>query len=1076
MSAPTAIRHLAFEPRRAVALADARLSDRERLALLFQSTAVLAHLEQAGWRLGSALEDARVDPQGLLVLPAPQPGAAYEQTQELLLRLLARLFGDERVPGRGEARRVAKRLARRLRQTLTPVPAERWLAEILGEAPFLWSDALGGARRALAAERVNGERAQLWVVGPGAFRRRMLSLAASRVELEAILASAEARSLWLSQLEGKPRDLARAGRFAAATAAWEIEPPQNDDERLELAQALAALGRSERALDALSTLASPESKLLRARCQVDLGRLAAVQGTLRQLQEVQLAPRATVEMAELAIKVLANLGRTDELEPWVARARKAAGRGPLASRARLLEAVAAWDQAKQVEAERHLEASRAALDDPGLAWQWRKTASLVAQARGDIERARRLLEEALAAGRRRLTRREAGELWNELGICRAAAGDLAGAERAFLHTARLWSASEGPRATTLALFNLAEIRLRRGRLKGVREILEEATLENRLAANLRGSIQDLELWARYELAFGRFASALEHVRGALHLLDANQLSFREDVLRMFAARALAWLGRGDEAAAELEKGGERAILELEPEERPALLALAGMRAKALEIAATTPWPWLWQTLLLQGALPTSRWQELSDLEPFRRARLVLDAEMLVVGSVPPEIRAWAGREFRAQAATALADQLEGPDHGAWRDLAAYLAHTPDPEALLSLLARAEPRLRVERQGPEGTRALLHGPGGVERVERPCGDGLLVASAPASDPRLEALLTLLAREIEGGAVAPIDAVKPSRGRAHLGAMLVGESPSLLAAVERLLKLAPSDLPVLILGESGTGKELAARLVHDASPRAEKPFVAMNCAAVSENLLLSDLFGHVRGAFTGADRDRAGVFETAQGGTVFLDEIGDLPLSAQGMLLRVLQESEVRRVGESLPRKIKARVVAATHRDLASMVVAGSFRNDLFFRLKVAHVALPPLAARLEDIPRLVEHFLAKPSSRKRSVTISASALATLTRYPWPGNVRELENVLKVAAELAATEHGRIETHHLELPEAVGSTRAASEVSDYHALVDAFRTKLIRDALAGASGNRAEAARRLKLTRQAFSYLARNLRIA
>ncbi|HEX9671526.1 MAG TPA: sigma 54-interacting transcriptional regulator, partial [Thermoanaerobaculia bacterium] len=238
-------------------------------------------------------------------------------------------------------------------------------------------------------------------------------------------------------------------------------------------------------------------------------------------------------------------------------------------------------------------------------------------------------------------------------------------------------------------------------------------------------------------------------------------------------------------------------------------------------------------------------------------------------------------------------------------------------------------------------------------------------------------------------------------------------------------------------------------------------------------------HVRGSFTGADRDRAGVFETAQGGTVFLDEIGDLPPAAQGMLLRVLQEGEVRRVGESLARKVDVRVVAATHRDLAARVRDGSFREDLFYRLKVASVELPPLRARGDDVLLLAEHFLAKQAAPEPAPALSPAARTALRAHRWPGNVRELGNVLAVAVALAGG--GPILPEHLELPAAAGagdgaSATAADGPSDYHRRVDAFRRKLVADALAAEGGNRAAAARRLGLSRQALSYLARQLGLA
>ncbi len=320
--------------------------------------------------------------------------------------------------------------------------------------------------------------------------------------------------------------------------------------------------------------------------------------------------------------------------------------------------------------------------------------------------------------------------------------------------------------------------------------------------------------------------------------------------------------------------------------------------------------------------------------------------------------------------------------------------------------------------------------------------------------------------------------PSPGAA--ATTLIGSSPILRAAVARLLRIAAVDIPVLIQGESGTGKELAAREIHRASARSRGPFLALNCAAFAESLLLSDLFGHVRGAFTGADRDRVGVFEAARGGTVLLDEIGDLPLAAQGLLLRVLQESEVRRLGESSPRRVDVRVLAATHRDLERAVAAGTFRADLFFRLKVGAVELPPLRERAADVLELADLILARqpfsPAPR-----LSAAARERLRRHSWPGNIRELENVLRLAAALAAG--GVVEPVHLELPAAAVTTGAGAAAAEsetaapaaagYHQQVDGLRRRLLGDAIAAAGGNHAEAARRLGLSRQALSYLVRQL---
>lgn len=294
-------------------------------------------------------------------------------------------------------------------------------------------------------------------------------------------------------------------------------------------------------------------------------------------------------------------------------------------------------------------------------------------------------------------------------------------------------------------------------------------------------------------------------------------------------------------------------------------------------------------------------------------------------------------------------------------------------------------------------------------------------------------------------------------------MLGESPELKSALDRLALLAPSDLAILIQGETGTGKELAARRIHRLSPRAKLPFLAVNCAALPESLLLSDLFGHVKGSFTGADRDRAGIFEASRGGTVFLDEIGDLPLPAQGKLLRVLQEREVRRLGESLPRNVDVRIVAATHRSLPSMVRDGEFRRDLFYRLKVGSVVLPPLRQRGGDVLLLGEYFVVREGYQ-----LSSDARRRLRSYPWPGNVRELRNTLEVAKALS-NDHV-IRPEHLELPE----SESGSGIG-YHEQVREFRRDLVREALRASGGNRSEAARNLGLSRQALSYLVRSLAI-
>ena len=242
-------------------------------------------------------------------------------------------------------------------------------------------------------------------------------------------------------------------------------------------------------------------------------------------------------------------------------------------------------------------------------------------------------------------------------------------------------------------------------------------------------------------------------------------------------------------------------------------------------------------------------------------------------------------------------------------------------------------------------------------------------------------------------------------------IVGRSAALRELLDRVVRVAPTDATVLISGESGTGKELIGRALHSASRRSQKPFVPVNCAAITETLLESELFGHAKGSFTGAVRARRGLFEEANGGTLFIDEVGETAPGFQAKLLRALQDGEIRRVGESTPIRVDVRVVAATNQDLMKAIAEKRFREDLFYRLNVVPLRLPPLRERTEDIPLLAAHFLARYNQRSGArKTLAPEALSKLVARPWPGNVRELENMIEQAAALSRGEEiGAADVH-------------------------------------------------------------------
>jgi Nif-specific regulatory protein len=300
-------------------------------------------------------------------------------------------------------------------------------------------------------------------------------------------------------------------------------------------------------------------------------------------------------------------------------------------------------------------------------------------------------------------------------------------------------------------------------------------------------------------------------------------------------------------------------------------------------------------------------------------------------------------------------------------------------------------------------------------------------------------------------------------------IIGKSAEMQIVYDQIAQVSKSPTSVLIQGDTGTGKELVAAAIHYNSDRADKPFVKAHCAALPENIIESELFGHVKGAFTGATADRKGRFELAHGGTLFLDEIGEIPASIQIKLLRVIQEKEFERVGDTKTIKVNVRLIAATNRDLQAMSAEGNFREDLFYRLNVFPLFVPPLNKRKSDIVLLADHFLAKYSkeSNKQVNRLSSAVIDMLHSYHWPGNVRELENIIERAVLLA--EGDAVHPHHL--PPSLQTADSGGDVKgdvSLKSMVDQYECDIIVDALKSTRGNMASAARKLKTTQRIFGY--------
>jgi DNA-binding NtrC family response regulator len=313
------------------------------------------------------------------------------------------------------------------------------------------------------------------------------------------------------------------------------------------------------------------------------------------------------------------------------------------------------------------------------------------------------------------------------------------------------------------------------------------------------------------------------------------------------------------------------------------------------------------------------------------------------------------------------------------------------------------------------------------------------------------------------------LKEQLGRRYEFDNIIGRSPQMQDIFATILRVAPSRATVLLAGESGVGKDLIARAIHFHSPRAEKQMVKINCTSIPENLMESELFGYEKGAFTGAQTSKPGKFEQADGGTVFLDEIGDVPAVIQVKLLRVLQEREFERLGSNKTQHIDVRVIAATNQDLRRALEDGTFREDLYYRLNVVPMDIPPLRARKEDIPYLAKHFVTKlaPESGTHVTSITEAAIDKLLTYDWPGNVRELENVIERSLVMATGE--KLDAADIRLDMTLRPRQVTGEFSLPGGMsLDQYEQEIIKQALKKADGNKSQAARLLGLTRNALRY--------
>lgn len=515
------------------------------------------------------------------------------------------------------------------------------------------------------------------------------------------------------------------------------------------------------------------------------------------------------------------------------------------------------------------------------------------------------------------------------------------------------------------------------------------------------------------------------------------------------------------------------------DEIPALESILFEERGPIDLAATTKMR-VFPALLYQDSTPERMGRDLqvqlrivNAISTVRDLRTLQERLLQIVGEVVP---------VSASAILMLQDSQD--------QLTATCVWHREPENALRMVIRREITQRVLAESApvlskypsnmEETESILSVPlVGVQR-----NIGLIYLSYIGKEPGLEEAHVRLLGSAAGLAVGTLENLLENeelraenrrlKADLDLEGIVVGESPAMKEVENFISRVADSESIVLIRGESGTGKELVARAIHRNSPRADKPFMAINCAAIPDTLLESELFGHEKGAFTGAIATKKGQLEMAAGGTVLLDEVGEMAPSMQAKLLRVLQEREFQRLGGTKTLKLDARVLAATNRDLEKAMQAGEFRQDLYYRLNIMSIRIPPLRERAEDIPLLAMYFLNKHSERcKRPLkSLSKNVRNLLTRYSWPGNIRELENVIERAVVLGTGEEmvpEDLPEALLELPPADGSS------SKYHNQLNDLKRRMIMEAMKQSNGKYTEAAKILGLNANYMHRLIRNLQI-